>query len=102
MCILPLDSPQASAAALPGLARQQLALAALSGVPISQLAADNLVSRKFIYQQLDKAHQGIDLAFDPPASPEDLLFWLPVSRPWLRQLVLGLALICHSSFRGVS
>jgi hypothetical protein len=102
VCILPLDSPPASAAAaLPGPARQQLALAALKGVPVSQLAQDNDVSRKFVYQQLDKAHQGLDLAFAPPASPEDLLFWLPVTRPWLRQLVLGLVLICHSSLRGV-
>src|SRR5262245_17744336 len=95
MCILPLDQPQASVAAtLPRRARRQLALAARSGAPISQVAADNLVSHKFVYQQLDKAHQGIDLAFGPPASPHDLFFWLPVTRPWLRQLVLGLVLIC--------
>lgn len=102
MCILSPGQPHDSrAAALPGPARQQLALAALSGVPISQIALDNLVSRKFVYRQLDKAHQGIDLAFAPPASPQDLLFWLPVPRPWLRQLALGLVLICHSSLRGV-
>ena len=33
--------------------------------------------------------------------PPQLLFWLPVTKPWLRQLVLGLTLICHSSLRGV-
>jgi hypothetical protein len=101
MGILPLNPPPASAAVLPGLARQQLALDALRGVPISHIAQDQHVSRKFVYQQLDKAHQGLALVFDPPASPEDLLFWLPVTRPWLRQLVLGLVLICHSSVRGV-
>jgi hypothetical protein len=102
MCILPPDAPHASAAAaLPGQARQRLALSALAGVPISQLALENHVSRKFVYQQLDRAHRGLDLAFDPPAPPEDLLFWLPVTKPWLRQLVLGLVLVCHSSFRGV-
>ena len=100
MCILPLDSPRTSPASqLAAPARQQLALAALTGVPISHLAADHHVSRKFIYQQLDKAHQGIDLAFNPPASPQDLLFWLPVTKPWLQQLVLGLVLVCHSSLR---
>jgi hypothetical protein len=77
-----------------------LALAALSGLPVSQLALDYHVSRKFVYQQLDKAHQGIQQAFDPPTPPEDLLFWLPVTKPWLQQLVLGLVLVCHSSFRG--
>src|ERR1051325_10802678 len=102
MCILPPDQPPASVAALlPGRARQQLALAALSGVPVSQIAAEHHVSRKFVYRQLHKAHQGLALAFDPPASPKDLLFWLPVTKPWLRSLVLGLTLLCHSPFRGV-
>src|SRR5262245_741407 len=102
MCILSPDRPHASrASSLSGPARQSLALDALSGVPISRLATDNLVSRKFVYQQLSKAHHGLDLAFDPPASPPDLLFWLPVTRTWLRQLVKGLVLVCHSSFRGV-
>jgi hypothetical protein len=102
MCILPLDSPHASPAKrLPAPARQRLALDALAGVPISQIAQDNHVSRKFVYRQLGRARRGLDLAFDPPASPKELLFWLPVTRPWLRQLVLGLVLVCHSSLRGV-
>lgn len=103
MCILPLDSSHASPAKLlPAPARQQLALDALAGVPISHLAQDHHVSRKFVYQQLDRAQQGLDLAFDPPEPPKDLLFWLPVTKPWLHQLVLGLVLIGHSSYRGVS
>jgi hypothetical protein len=103
MCILSPDQPHASrAASLAGPARQQLALDALAGVPISHLASDQHVSRKFVYRQLDKAHHGLDLAFDPPPSPAELLYWLPVTKPWLQQLVLGLTLICHSSFRGVS
>jgi hypothetical protein len=103
MCILPVEQPQASPARLlPAQARQQLALDALSGVSISALAAQNHVSRKFIYQQLHKARQGVAQAFDVPVAPQDLLFWLPVTRSWLQQLVLGLTLICHSSVRGVS
>ena len=35
-----------------------------------------------------------------PKRPEDVLFYLPVTKAWLRQLVLGLVLICHSSYRG--
>src|SRR5262249_36543915 len=102
MCILPAQQPHASAARLlSAQARQQLALDALAGVAVTQLAAQNQVSRKFVYQQLDKAHQGLQLAFDPPPPPEGLLFWLPVTRSWLQQLVLGLALVCHSSFRCV-
>jgi len=102
MCILPPDQPHASPAALlPGQARRQLALDALSGTPVGQLAAANHVSRKFVYQQLHRAHDALDRAFDPPAPPKELLFWLPVTKPWLQQLVLGLVLICHSSVRGV-
>src|SRR5262245_3021219 len=102
MCILPAQQAAASAARLlSAQARQQLALSALAGVPIAQLAAENQVSRKFVYQQLDKAHQGVQLAFEQPQPPEDLRFWLPVTRSWLQQLVLGLVLVCHSSFRGV-
>ena len=33
--------------------------------------------------------------------PDDVLFYLPVTKAWLRQLVLALVLICHSSYRGV-
>jgi hypothetical protein len=102
MCILPLDhSRVCPARQLDPRARQHLALDALGGANISHLAAHNRVSRKFVYLQLHKAQQGLDLAFDPPDQPDDLLFWLPVTKPWLRQLVLALALSCHSSFRGI-
>jgi hypothetical protein len=110
MCILPSPPlavpapPSASAArSLPPQARQQLALDVLSGQSITQLASQLDVSRKFVYQQLQHAHDALDQAFAPPPHPPDqLLFWLPVTKPWLRQLVLGLALICHSSLRGVT
>jgi hypothetical protein len=102
MCILPLQPPHVCPAkSLDPLARQHLALDALGGANISHLAAQHRVSRKFVYQQLHKAQQGLDLAFDPPDQPDDLLFWLPVTKPWLLQLVLALALGCHSSYRGI-
>jgi hypothetical protein len=83
-------------------ARQDLALQALSGAqPISRLATQHQVSRKFIYAQKDKALHALDEAFDPAADDQEVLFYLPVTRAWLRQVVLGLVLICHSSFRGV-
>jgi len=66
------------------------------------LADQHQVSRKFVYLQLGHAHDALDQAFAPPAAqPPQFLFWLPVTKPWLRQLVLGLTLICHSSVRGV-
>jgi len=88
---------------LPPPARQQLACDALAGQPISGLAERHQVSRKFVYQQLHHAHEALDQAFAPaPTDPPHLLFWLPVTKPWLRQFVLGLTLVCHSSLRGVT
>ena len=105
MTILPSATaavPTAPARLLPPQARQQLALDALAGQSISALADQHQVSRKFVYQQLGHAHDALDQAFAPPAAqPPQFLFWLPVTKPWLRQLVLGLTLICHSSVRGV-
>jgi hypothetical protein len=109
MCILPdvpLSAPASTlpgpAATLPPQQRQQLAREALAGQPITALAQRHQVSRKFVYQQLHRADEALQQAFAPPAAePEPLLFWLPVTKPWLRQLVLGLVLIGRSSLRGV-
>jgi hypothetical protein len=83
--------------------RQALAVQALAGTqPIAQLAAEHEVSRKFVYQQATKATQALDEVFSPAAAAEDqVLFYVPVTKRWLRRLVLALLLICHSSYRGV-
>ena len=85
--------------------RQRLALDALNGsVPISRIAHQHHVSRKFIYHQAHKAQQALDHAFapGPPAGDDRVLFHLPVTRAWLRQFVLALILIGHCSYRGVT
>ncbi len=109
MAILPGSPPvgpfsaTAPARLLPPQTRQQLALDALGGQSVTELAAEQQVSRKFVYQQLRQAHDALDHAFNPGGDePDQLLFWLPVTKPWLRQLVLGLTLIGHSSLRGVT
>jgi hypothetical protein len=83
--------------------RRDLSLQALRRTePLTHLAERHEVSRKFVYQQVAKATAAIDQAFAPaPAESDKILFWLPVSKDWLEQLVLSLTLICHSSFRGV-
>lgn len=102
MCILtPVQAPTTPARLLPPDTRQRIALAALSGLCISGIASNHDVSRKFVYQQLDRAQQGIDSAFAPSVPDQDVLFHLPVTKSWLRQLVLSLVLTCHSSLRGV-
>ncbi|MDO8944309.1 MAG: hypothetical protein Q7U75_14105 [Desulfobacterales bacterium] len=70
--------------------------------PLTRLAERHRVSRKFVYQQMEKATAALDQTFEPPESDEDkVLFRLPVTRDWLEQLALCLTLICHSSLRGV-
>jgi hypothetical protein len=59
------------------------------------------VSRKFVYQQTHKARVALDDAFQS-ATPEDgVLFELVVTKGWLRQVIVALALICRGSCRGV-
>jgi hypothetical protein len=86
--------------------RRELALHGLAGTTtISGLAVQNQVSRNFVYRQAAKAKAALDEAFlgggGGEAGEERPLFYLPVTKSWLRQAVLGLTLTCHSSFRGV-
>lgn len=83
--------------------RQELALAALTRAqPIRQLAEDHEVSRKFVYQQAAKAEGALEQAFVPaPPADEDVLFHIPVTKRWLRRLIVALLLICHCPYRGV-
>jgi hypothetical protein len=82
--------------------RQDLAIQVLAGTePVSELARQHEVSRKFLYQQAHIAEEVLSQAFAPSPSCDDVLFYLPVTKAWLRQLVLALVLICHSSYRGV-
>ena len=55
-----------------------------------------------MYAQKDKAINAINDAFSADVEDDDkVLFYLPVTKAWLRQFILGLVLNCHSSFRGV-
>jgi hypothetical protein len=91
-----------TAAKLPGSERKKLAVQALAGSePISELSARLGVSRKFIYAQKDKASDALNDAFCSAVADDEVLFQLPVTRTWLRQVMVGLPLICRSSYRGV-
>ncbi len=82
--------------------RQGLAIQVLAGIAtVSGLARELEVSRKFVYHQVHTAQQALQQAFEPPAPRDNVLFYLPVTKAWLRQLILALVLICHSSYRGV-
>jgi hypothetical protein len=86
--------------------RRQLALDTLAGIQtVSGLAHEHHVSRNFVYRQAAKAEEALDAAFtaggDGEPGQERVLFYVPVTKSWLRQVALGLTLTCHSSFRGV-
>lgn len=51
-------------------------------------------------QQGDKAQRSLDASFAPSEGDDEVLFHLPVTKSWLYQLILGLVLICLSSYRG--
>jgi hypothetical protein len=97
-----MDRSVGAAARLPESDRRDLAIQALAGSDtVSDLAARHGVSRKFIYQQTDKARTALDDAFLAAAPEDETLFELTVTKAWLRQLIVALPLICHSSYRGV-
>jgi hypothetical protein len=82
--------------------RLSLGVQALAGhQTITGLADDAGVSRKFVYQQADRAQSALEDAFAPTVADDQVLFYLPVTKNWLHQAALGLTLICHSSYRGV-
>jgi hypothetical protein len=98
----PRSTNSCPAQALDPQQRQRLAVEALAGTtPITQLADQNHVSRKFVYQQQDIAHNALSNAFEPPPDEQKVLFHLPVTKPWIEQFTLGLVLIGHCPFRGV-
>src|SRR3954471_18671820 len=87
---------------LPESDRKDLAIQALAGLrAVSDLAARHGVSRKFVYQQTHKARTALDEAFSPTVRDDEVLFELAVTGVWLRQVIVGLTLICRSSYRGV-
>ncbi len=59
------------------------------------------MSRKFVYQQTHKAVAALGDAFLSATPDDEVLFALTVTKIWARQVIVGLALICRSSHRGV-
>lgn len=95
-------SGPAAAACLGARQRQALSLAVLArGEPVGQLARRHGVSRQFCYRQAGKARDALDEAFAPTTDDKAVLFELPVTKHWIRQLVLAQVLIGHTSYRGV-
>lgn len=94
--------PISVASTLSSSNRQFLATQVLAkSQSVTKLANEHNVSRKFLYQQADKARQALDSTFTTEQDDDEVLFMVPVTKEWLRQLVLSLTLSCHASMRGI-
>ena len=90
------------ASGLHPLQRQEIAVKVLTKQePITQIAQQKQVSRKFIYQQKAIAEAALNQAFEKEDREEEVLYYLPITQQWLFQLILALILICHCSYRGI-
>jgi hypothetical protein len=97
-----MDQGIGAAARLPGRERKELAIHALAGSEtVTHLAAQHGVSRKFVYQQTHKVRAALDDTFASATPDSAVLFELAVSKAWLRQIIVALALIGRSSYRGI-
>jgi len=82
--------------------REELAILALArSEPISDLAVQHGVSRKFVYAQKHKARCALDDAFVSAATDDTVLFQIQVTKRWLRQVIVALALMCRGSYLGI-
>ncbi|MCP4206377.1 MAG: hypothetical protein GY767_04935, partial [Shimia sp.] len=79
-------------------AKKAIALDALSGMGVTQAARKNGVCRNSVYAQKDKAEAAIDTTF-ADKTDTTVLFYLPVSKQFVCQVVLGLVLIAKASYR---
>lgn len=85
--------------------RQNIGIQAIGGcTPIAHVASHYGVSRKFVYQQKEKALEGIAQAFEKQSSnvEDRILFYIPVTKEWLMQVILALIFICRASYQGVA
>ena len=85
---------------LPAKTKISIALDAIGGMKTSHTAQKHGVCRNSVYTQQGKAKQAIHNAFEDQNN-ESPLFFLPVTKPFIYQVVLALLLICKSSYRDV-
>jgi hypothetical protein len=97
-----MDRCVGAAARLPESGRKDLAVQALArSATISDLSTRHGVSRKFVYQQANKARRALDDAFISADADDEVLFEIAVTKRWLRQVIVALALMCRGSYLGI-
>jgi hypothetical protein len=68
---------------------------------ISAIANDYQVSRKFVSTQKQKILNAVNEVFDDKVYDDKVLYQISVTKNWLKQCVISLALDCRSSLRGI-
>ena len=97
-----MNSSSSVASRLQPLQRQEIAVKVLAKQePITQIASQEQVSRKFVYQQKAIAIEALSNAFEKKEQENEVLYYLPITQQWIFQLILALILICHCSYRGI-
>ncbi|MCX7125544.1 MAG: hypothetical protein NTU49_07335, partial [Gammaproteobacteria bacterium] len=84
--------------------RKNIALKVISNKKtITDAANENNVSRKFVHGLKNTALNAVDQSFLPEIKNDDqVLFNLPVTKTWVKQLTLSLMMHSRSSFRGIT
>lgn len=85
---------------LPASKKQNIAFDALSRKSITQVAADHNVARNTVYAQKETAISAVNDAFTEKTEDE-VIFYLPVTKALIAQMILGLHLICKASYRDI-
>ena len=94
------SAPQCIAKNLGPEKRKELAIETLAGnTPVSRLASDTGVSRQFLYENAKVVEDALDNAFEPTKKDDEVLFYFPITKTFLTQMILALVLLCHSSPR---
>jgi len=77
-----------------------IALQAIQGKQtVSDISREHDVSRTTVYKQKDKALAAANQAFEP--ADDRVLFYIPVTKTFVCQVVIALFLICKSSYRDI-
>jgi Transposase len=85
---------------IPPKTKLEIGLQAISRKqPIVNIAQRYDCSRTTVYKQQEKIIQAANQAYE--AEDDDILFYIPVTKPFIQQLVVGLFLICKSSYRDI-
>lgn len=85
---------------IPANIKLHIALQAMKRTqPVTEIAEQHNCSRTTVYKQQEKAITAANHAFQQ--EEDGILFYLPVTKAFMQQMVLALFLICKSSYRDI-